>query len=512
MKYLIYARKSTESDDRQAMSIESQINELKRLASTFGFTVDKIFRESMSAKQSGRPVFDEMLGYITKAKGCVVLAWKVDRLTRNIADGARLVDLLEKGCIKEIRTIDKIILDNPTDKFMLVMDFGVGKKYSDDLSVNVKRGNRAKLDLGGWPGIAPVGYLNDKINKTIVIDPSIAPYIKKAFELYATGGYSIMGLTNYLYQSGMRSRTGQKYHKSRIHLILTNPFYCGLMKREDRLYQGRHEQVVSQQLFQEVQASLNRRLTPRRKTDFFALRGYLKCGGCGCAFTASRKKGHEYYYCTNGRGRCEEHKSYLRSENAESIVATIFDDLQFEPELIEMAYLAKKEKGQHDEKYSETARENAMNGLDFIARKEKKLLDSHLAELIPDGVYEAKMKELANEKEMLKRQLKDLDAKSEQGLNTLEPIKEAFLFPIRAKKDFPNGSPIQKNKILEKLLWNLEIKEKALARVSYKMPYEVIKKAPKNGDFSEMLGRKGSNLRMVGPEPTALPLGYSPMS
>jgi hypothetical protein len=99
-------------------------------------------------------------------------------------------------------------------------------------------------------------------------------------------------------------------------------------------------------------------------------------------------------------------------------VATLFDDLQFEPELIEMAYLAKKEKGQHEEKYLETARENVTKGLDFITRKEKKLLDSHLAELIPDEVYEAKMKELADEKEMLRRQVKDLDGKIGQGLFT----------------------------------------------------------------------------------------------
>lgn len=486
------------------MSIESQIAELKRLAANYGFTIDKVFQESMSAKHAGRPVFDEMLAYIAKTKGCVVLAWKVDRLTRNITDGARLVDLLEKGAIKEIRTIDKIIVDNPTDKFMLVMDFGVGKKYSDDLSVNVKRGNRAKLDLGGWPGIAPIGYRNDKVNKTIVIDPLIAPYIKKAFELYATGGYSVQELTDHLYTLGLRSHTGKKFHKSRIHLTLTNPFYCGVMKRDGKLYQGRHEQVVSQQLYQEVQVALNRRLAPRRKTTFFALRGYLKCGGCGCSFTASLKKGHEYYYCTNGKNRCEEHKSYLRSEAADAIVATLFDDLQFDPELIEMAYLAKKEKGQHEEKYLETARENAAKGLDFIARKEKKLLDSHLAELIPDEVYEAKMKELADEKEMLRRQIKDLDRKIGQGLFTLEPIKEAFLFPIRAKKDFPNGSPLQKNKILEKLLWNLEIKEKVLAQVSYKKPYDLIKKAPKTGDFSEMLGIRlftGTEKRSVTPTP-----------
>lgn len=138
MKYILYARKSTEQEERQTMSIESQVSELLSMAARQGFKVDKIYRESMSAKKIGRPIFNKMLEYVSKNKNCVILAWKVDRLTRNIFDGASIIDLLESGNIKEIRTIDKVIVDNPIDKFMLAIDFGVGKKYSDDLSVAIR--------------------------------------------------------------------------------------------------------------------------------------------------------------------------------------------------------------------------------------------------------------------------------------------------------------------------------------------------------------------------------------
>ncbi len=510
MKYILYARKSTESDDRQAMSIESQEIELLKMAGSLGFRIDKTYKESMSAKQVGRPIFDEMLRYIGQKKDCIVFAWKVDRLTRNIFDGAKIIELLEKGNIREIRTIDKIIVDNPIDKFMLSIDFGVGKKYSDDLSVNVKRGNKTKLEKGGWPGVAPIGYLNDKLDKTIIIDEERAPYIREAFDLYATGAYSVMEIATILYESGLRTRAGRKVHKSKIHKILTNPFYTGLMLRQGKLYQGCHEPEVSHQAFEKVQDVLFRRIPTKRKTLFFPFRGYLKCGVCGCAHTASRKKGHDYYYCTNGRGLCGEHTSYMRAEDVAAIVATQLGEIRFDEELIESAYLANKEKGERTEIYQETSRETILKGLEFISKKESKLLDSHLSDLITTEVYEAKMKELHNERETLHSQLRKIGQKTREGLSTLEQIKEVFLTASKAKKDFLDAEDEQKSKVLEKVLWNLEIKEKVMASASFKMPYEALKKSPKNGDFSQMLGRKGSNLRMGASKAPALPLGYSP--
>lgn len=489
MKCPLYARKSTEQEERQAMSIESQKNEMTRLAEKSGFRIEKTYEESMSAKQTGRPVFNEMLDAIGKNKDCILFAWKPDRLSRNIIDGGRLVELLERGCIKEIRTIDKVITDNPTDKFMLLLDFGVGKKYSDDLSVNVKRGNRTKLEQGGWPGIAPLGYLNDKLNKTIIIDEERAPYITKAFELYSVGGKSVMDIATTLYESGFRSRTGQKIHKSKIHTILSDPFYSGMMKRDGILYQGKHESIVSHELFEKVQDVLFRRIHTKMQTLFFPLRGYIKCGNCGCAFTASRKKGHDYYYCTNGKGQCEEHTRYMRSEKMETLISTVFDDIYFDEELIELAYLAHKERGKHDEVYKEASRETLVKKLEFVSRKESRLLESYLSELIPQDVYEAKMKELHNEKETLNAQLQKSDQNRGNGQCTLEHLKNVFLTASKAKSEFLNANDEQKAKVLETLLWNLEIQNGEMASVSYKMPYEILKKSPKNGDFEEMLGR-----------------------
>ena len=495
MKYILYARKSTEQEERQAMSIPAQISELLRMAGNLEITIDKTYTESMSAKKAGRPIFNEMLEYIGKQKDCVVLAWKVDRLTRNIFDGARIIELLENGSIKEIRTIDKVIMNNPSDKFMLVMDFGVGKKYSDDLSDNVKRGNRKKLEDKGWPGFAPLGYLNNKADKTIFVDTLRAPFIQKMFELYATGGYSTQDITDILYNQGFRSRGGKKVYKSKIHHMLTNPFYYGMMVRHGKYYAGSHEQVISKQVFDDAQNVLSGVAHSKKQKLFFPYRGFLRCRSCGCALTATIKKGHHYYYCTNGKGQCEEHKSYLRSEYLDGIVADTFDNIHFDEQIIEMAYLASKEKIKHNENYQDNAQENITRQLESITKRQSKLLDNQLGELITDEVYGAKTKELNNQEIALKQQLQKISKASHNGSATLELTKKVFLTASQAKKDFLNAENDKKRNVLEKLLWNLQIQDKEIAEVSYKMPYEALKNHPKNGDFSTMLEGRDSNPR-----------------
>lgn len=128
------------------------------------------------------------------------------------------------------------------------MQFGMANQFSRDLSVNVKRGNRAKLEKGGWPNHPPFGYLNDKANKTIIIDESRSKYTIKAFELYATGSHSFQEISDVLYSEGLRMNSGKKVYRATIHRIITNPFICGLMLRDDKYYPGNHQPLISKDL------------------------------------------------------------------------------------------------------------------------------------------------------------------------------------------------------------------------------------------------------------------------
>ncbi|HLM84296.1 MAG TPA: recombinase family protein [Candidatus Bathyarchaeia archaeon] len=488
MKYILYARKSSESEDRQALSIDSQISELLKLAEREDRKVDNIFKESMSAKKMGRPIFNEMLEYISKQKDCVILSWKVDRLTRNIFDGAKIIELLENGNIKEIRTIDKVIMDNPTDKFMLSIDFGVGKKYSDDLSVNVKRGNRAKLEKGEWPSLAPFGYLNEKINKTIIPDPERAKFVSRIFQLYVLGTRSLEVIANILYKEGLRTESGGKVGKSTIHRVLVNPFYYGVMLRDGKYYQGKHETIITKQLFDQAQDILLGKNHSKKQKHFFPYRGFMTCASCGCALTADKKKGHTYYYCTNGKGKCEQHKKYLRSEEIDKLIANALGNLKFDSKLIQISYLAAKEKLAMRKDNLEDIIGTIEKQLKTNAERQSKLLDRHLDNLVSEDAYKAKLKELEKDKIDLENELKRIQ-KSGKGNFTFEPVKSVFLAGNKAKKDFLKAKDDGKRHLLEILFSNLSMESGNLASISFKMPYQLLANAPKNGDFNAMLGR-----------------------
>jgi site-specific DNA recombinase len=328
MKYLIYCRKSTDTEDKQVLSLDSQERELLEIAGKHNLNIVKVFRESMSAKSEGRPVFDQIIKMVQSGKAEAILCWKLDRLARNFVDGGMVIDLLQRAVIKEIRTYEGTHL--PSDNVLLLsLQFGVANQYIRDLSTNVKRGNREKLARGEWPNHAPFGYINDKATKTIVVDPIRSKYVVRVFDLYVTGTRSLKDISEILFQEGLKTRSGGKVLRSHIQKILGTVFYTSLMEREGKYYHGNHQALVSKDTFDKAQDVMHNRIHTKSKKLFFPLRGFLKCENCGCALTASLKKGHHYYYCTNGKQKCDEHKNYLRENYLYEVISNIFEDLHF---------------------------------------------------------------------------------------------------------------------------------------------------------------------------------------
>src|SRR3989344_1758144 len=171
IKYFLYARKSSESEDRQVQSLDDQINRLKKIANDLNLDIKKSYTEAKSAKKpNNRPVFDELIQRIENGEADGILCWQINRLSRNPIDSGKLSWLLQRGILKSIQTIDRQYL--PDDNVLLFsVEAGSANQYILDLSKNTKRGMLSKLEKGWQTGVAPLGYLNDKENKIIINDP-----------------------------------------------------------------------------------------------------------------------------------------------------------------------------------------------------------------------------------------------------------------------------------------------------------------------------------------------------
>ena len=186
-----------------------------------------------------------------------------------------------------------------------------GLNYVDNLSENVKRGLRQKVRRGEYPGVAPIGYLNNKLTKKMVPDPERFALVKKLFELYSSGKYSIKEARKIITEAGLKSRNGKVLSNSNIQAILINPFYYGAFKFNGELYQGIHKPMITKKLFEKCQQVMADRSRPKKRGEkFYAFRGLLKCSECGCAITSETQKGHNHYRCTKKRVPCSQ--PYIR--------------------------------------------------------------------------------------------------------------------------------------------------------------------------------------------------------
>ncbi len=497
MRYIIYARKSSESEDRQVQSIDDQINFLKKLAKDEDVEIVKIFSESKSAKKPGREIFEEMLSFIQSKEASGILCWKLDRLARNPLDGGTIQWLLQEGVIEEIKTSDRNYL--PDDNALISsVELGMANQYIRDLSKNVKRGIKSRLEKGIWPNLAPIGYLNKRISDketSLIVDKEKSKYILKAFELYSLGSYSIKEVANILFDEGFRSRAGYKYNKSKLHKILSNPFYYGVMFMHDEYYAGNHKPIISKKLFDNVQKVLAGKHHSKRQKHFFAFRGFLYCDKCGCLLTATTKKGYNYYYCTNGKGICDQHKKYLREEEVEKILASPLEKLSFNPEMVEIMYQADKEKHGHKRNYKEKVLNSLSNQLNLVDSKQERLLDGYCSGKVLETAYERKNKQLGKEKADLEIQISKTKIKLSRESSTLERRKKLFLKACSAKKLFLKAKKEEQAKTLQNLLWNVTIQNQKMASVSFKPVFQLIANEPNLDDFDKLRRRRDLNPR-----------------
>jgi len=325
--YCLYARKSSEDDERQALSIDSQIKEMAQQAQDQGLLVTDIRKESHSAKNTGqRPVLNQLIADIRSGLFQGIISWAPDRLSRNAGDLGTIVDLMDNGYLKEIRTHGQFFTNSPNDKFLLMILCSQAKLENDNRGINVKRGQRAKCEMGFRPTSSPLGYLSDYTSgkglKKVLIDSERAPIIKQIFEKVAYEGCSGRNIYDWLKnETSFRSKNGNVIPMSVIYEMLNNPYYCGLFTFSGKWYKGSYEPIVSKELFDAVQKKMV--VHPKSKPNIkrFDFTKLLKCGSCGSGITAqelfkrnkSGTKRYVYYHCTQFNNfDCPE--PYIREE------------------------------------------------------------------------------------------------------------------------------------------------------------------------------------------------------
>ena len=480
MRYIIYARKSTEDENHQVLSIESQLAELREFAAKEKLEIVASFQEAKTAKEPGRTKFAEMLSLIEKGKADGILSWHPDRLTRNAVDGGKIIHLIDKGIIKSLKFPTFWFEPTPQGLFMLQIAFGQSKYYVDNLRENVTRGMRQKIRNGVWPLWAPLGYLNNPVTRGIDVDKKKTSLVKKMFQLYSAGNYTLKEISEWCKKVGLKSNLDNDISPGQVQTTLQNIFYIGLMKYKGEVFEGIHKPLISKKLFDKVQEVLKQRGKPQKIKHNFAFLGLMKCP-CSAAITAEIKikksgKKYIYYRCTKKKGLCPE-KHFLREGALVEQIKNYLQKVSLSSQDTEKV-LAELEKDELKAKeQTKIVVQNLKKELGEIETKLEKLLDVYLNEVISTEEYTARKQKILTQKLELQEKIRDFEQK---GLSWLEPARE-FVLKLNYAEKLLNSENYQEMKTFLKNIGSNHILQNQKLIFSFNFPFNLAAE-PRSGE------------------------------
>ncbi len=496
MKAIILARVSTEEQREAGNSLPAQVERLKSYCKRKGFEIVKTFSFDESAYKTKRDEFDKILEHLKGSKEKIAVCFdKVDRLSRNVFD-KRVSLLYEKAIADEIElhfaSDGQVISNNMSavEKFQFGMSLGLAKYYSDAISDNVKRAYEQKLRNGEWIGKAPLGYKNidlENDKKSIVVDESRAFLIKKLFELYASGKYSMKTLTKEMAKQGLKgTKTGEPIATSQMEKILKNPFYYGTMRVKKQLYPHNYDPIISRYLFNKVQEVINsyNRQRFKRTNKPYIFRGLLKCSDCGYTvspYTKIKKNVLVYYRCTNYGGNCKNVTNIKEKELVDQI-AEVFKSIKLEDSVVDKLKDELRRTHESEKKFYEQSLRTIKNKLENIDRRLKVMYDDRLDGRITTEDYDKKVKEYDSEKQDLMIQYEE---HNKADINFYITASRVLDLSNRAWEIFQSSEPEEKTQLLKFVLKNLELRGRKLV-YELKNPFQGIVEYQKTGNW---LGR-----------------------
>lgn len=481
LRYRLYARKSTDTEDKQVQSLDDQIKYMTDVAQREGLRiVGEPIRESQSAKRpDARPKFSALLNEIEDGKIDGVICWKLDRLSRNPTDSGCLQQLLQDGKLQHIQTTERSYF--PEDNAIVFsVEAGMSNQYIRELAVNTRRGMRSKAEKGDKPGVPPVGYLNDRLEKVIIADPDRFALVRILWDKMLTGTYSIAQLVVIADEelhitTPVRGKTGGKpIAYSSLCNMFKNPFYAGKLLFNGEIYKGNQPAMISDEEFERVQQIIDPAHTtrPKDKTYNFQLRNLFKCGECNFAITAEQKmktikstgenKTYIYYHCTgrNKKVNCTQRHLHVAEDELLRQVKEKLSKFTIRPEFYQLAIdaLAQEE----DEVVAkDEAKADAHNK---AIEKKKQAIASlrrmrYSGEADDDAWYFAEMKTLEDELEALQNGRNNAERKARDWRAVAD---ETFTFARYAKEDFDSDDLEKKRAVIVKLGEKLEILDRTI--------------------------------------------------
>ena len=496
LRYIMYCRKSTDAEDRQVQSITDQKRESDKLAREKGIKIVKFFGESKSAKQPGRPMFNEMIQMIQNGEAEGILCWKLNRLARNPIDGGQIQWLLQQGTIQSIITPSREYL--PTDNvLMMTVELGMANQFILDLSKDVKRGMKAKAEKGWRPHTAPLGYLNDKSgekgNKKIFKDPERFPLVRKMWDSMLTGNYAVPWVRETANEEwGLKTvphkkKGGKKLSLSVAYKIFTNRFYYGEFTYNGEVYQGKHEPMITKGEYDRVQRILGRAGKPRPKTKRLPFNGIIRCGECGAMITSEQKfkkikstgeiRNYIYHHCTKRKKDTICHQKSISHKELKKQIEGYLDSITIPEEFLDWALEVLNHRNELEKTDRNLILQTQQKNYQDCIKRIDNLIQLYISpdnigrELLSEQEFKEQKNALIKEKTRIESEMKTVGERVNEWVDLSE---KTFKFATYAKHWFEKGDFEVKTSILRALGQNFTLKDGILA-MDLKKPYLVIK-------------------------------------
>lgn len=441
--FYAYIRVSTPRQGERGVSLQEQREAIERFAVRNNLVISRWFEERETAAKIGRPVWKEMLRLLRTRDASGVVIHKIDRSARNLRDWADLQELMDRGLIELFFANEALDLTTRGGRLSADIQAVVAADYIRNLREEALKGINGRLKQGILPLPAPVGYLDRGAGKPKAIDPVKGPFVRRAFELYATGRYNLHTLQAEVQKIGLKNRRGGEVSINGLSTVLRNPFYIGLIRVQSRkeTYEGAHDPLVRKSLFDQVQRVLDGKLSARPMKHDFLLRRTMRCKSCGYSLIGETQKGHTYYRCHTATCPITN----VKEETAEGRVSPLFEACQLDPE--ERAYLRERIEGMKAGWQEERGEQRKALDLKMsqLAARRVRLTDALVDGLLDRDLFEERKDALLSEKRTVEEQLANLDDPNRSGSARLAEFLERL---DSAYSLYQAGTPEEKRDLI----------------------------------------------------------------